>query len=302
MKTAFRGWISQPSRNQAVDRSGRKAKFLLYGKRFIIYGIMFFLFLLALGPLYIMLINATRSTVQINNGLSILPGGNIAHNWKALTSQQDFDITRGFLNSAFIAVFATLCTIYFSSMTAYGLHIYRFKGRFFLWGLILLVMMLPASLSFIGFYKFMARLRLLDNYIPLILPAVASGTTVLFLRQYMSAVLSLELIDAARIDGAGEFGIFNRIILPVLTPALATQAIFAFVGSWNNFFAPFIFISSSGKYTLPMLVQSLRAGYYRTEYGGIYLGLAISIVPILIFYSFMSRFIISGLTLGSIKE
>ncbi|MDR1972910.1 MAG: carbohydrate ABC transporter permease [Treponema sp.] len=279
-----------------------RARLYLKARRFIIYIVMFFLFLLALVPIYIMLVNSTRSTVQINNGLSLIPGGNIVHNWKALTSQQGFDITKGFLNSAFIAVFATLCTVYFSSMTAYGLHVYRFKGRLFLWGLILLVMMLPASLSFIGFYKFMARLQLLDNYIPLILPAIASGATVLFLRQYMSAVLSLELIDAARIDGAGEYGIFNRIILPVLAPALATQAIFAFVGSWNNFFAPFIFISSAGKYTLPMLVQSLRAGYYRTEYGGIYLGLTISIVPILIFYSLMSRFIISGLTLGSIKE
>jgi multiple sugar transport system permease protein len=281
---------------------GRGFRFLLMAKRAIIYGIMIFLFLLALVPIYIMLINATRSTVQINNGLSLLPGRNIAHNWKALTGQQDFNIAGGFLNSSFIALSATVCTVYFSSMTAYGLHIYRFKGRVFLWGLILLVMMLPASLSFIGFYKFMARLRLLDNYVPLILPAVASGTTVLFLRQYMSAVLSTELIDAARIDGAGEYGIFNRIIIPVLAPALATQSIFAFVGSWNNFFAPFIFISSAGKYTLPMLVQSLRAGYYRTEYGGIYLGLTISIAPILVFYSLMSRFIISGLTLGSIKE
>ena len=187
-------------------------------------------------------------------------------------------------------------------MTAYGLHVYDFKGRKFLWGLILLIMMLPQTLSFIGFYQFMAKLRLLNSYIPLIVPTIASAGTVLFLRQYLSSVLSLELIDAARIDGSGEFRTFNRVVLPVVTPALATQCIFSFVGSWNNFFTPFVLISDTKKYTLPMLVQMLRGDIYRTEYGGIYLGIAVSIVPILIFYIFMSRFIISGLTMGSVKE
>jgi multiple sugar transport system permease protein len=171
-----------------------------------------------------------------------------------------------------------------------------------LWALILIVMMLPASLSFIGFYKFMAGIRLLDNFLPLILPAIASAGVVLFLRQYMSSVLSVELVDAARIDGANEFLIFNRIILPVITPAVAAQAIFSFVGSWNNFFTPFVLLSSASKYTLPMLVQTLRGDLYRVEMGGIYLGITVSIIPILVFYAFMSRFIISGLTLGGIKE
>jgi multiple sugar transport system permease protein len=180
--------------------------------------------------------------------------------------------------------------------------VYKFRGRNVLWVVILIILTLPGTLSFIGFYQLVARLLLLDSYIPLIVPAVASAGTVLFLRQYMSSVLSMELIDAARIDGSGEFRAFNRIILPVITPALAAQAIFTFVGSWNNFFGPFVFISSTRKYTLPMLVQMLRGNIYRTEYGGIYLGIAISLIPILIFYAFMSRFIISGITMGSIKE
>ena len=141
-------------------------------------------------------------------------------------------------------------------------------------------MMLPASLSFIGFYKFMAMLHLLDNYIPLILPAMAGAATVLFIRQYLASVLSMDLVDASRIDGANEFFTFNMIILPIMSPALAAQAIFAFVGSWNNFFTPFVLISSTKKYTLPMLVQMLRGDIYRTEYGGISLGIAVSIVRI----------------------
>jgi multiple sugar transport system permease protein len=163
-------------------------------------------------------------------------------------------------------------------------------------------MMLPASLTFIGFYQQMASWKLTDSYIPLIIPSIAAAGAVLFIRQYMMSVLSVELIDAARIDGAGEYRIFNIIILPVIIPALAAQAIFSFVGSWNNFLTPFVLISSESKYTLPMFIFLLRGDIYRTEQGGIYLGIAISLIPILIFYAFMSRFIISGLTMGGIKE
>jgi multiple sugar transport system permease protein len=270
-------------------------------ERAFIYVVMIILALVAIVPVYILLINATRSTEEINLGISMLPSIHILDNWRILTGR-GFQIWQGFSNSAFISVFTTLLNIYFSAMTAYGLHVYKFRGRTLLWGLILIIMMLPASLSFIGFYQFMARMRLLDNYIPLIIPAIAGAGTVLFLRQYMNSVLSLELVDAARIDGAGEYFTFNAIVIPVMTPALAAQSIFTFVGSWNNFFTPFVLISSMKKYTLPMLVQTLRGDIYRTEFGSIYLGIAISLVPILIFYAFMSRFIISGITMGGIKE
>jgi len=270
-------------------------------KRIFIQLLMLFLFLLAIVPVYILLINATRSTEQINLGLSLVPGTNILHNWNALTSR-GFALWHGFLNSAMISISVTLLSVYFSALTAYGLHIYRFRGRLAIWTLILIIMMLPGSLTFIGFYQQMARWSLTDTYIPLIIPGIAAAATVLFIRQYMSSVLNRELIDAARIDGAGEYRIFNVIILPVIIPALAAQSIFTFVGSWNNFITPFIMISTRSKYTLPMLVQMLRGDIYRTEFGGIYLGIAVSLVPIIIFYAFMSRFIISGLTLGGIKE
>jgi multiple sugar transport system permease protein len=275
----------------------------LFVKRIFVYIFMVFLALVAVVPIYLLLINATRSTEQINEGISLIPGGlgQVAYNWNALTSR-GFQIQQGFFNSLYLAVLMTVFGVYFSSMTAYGLHVYKFKGRSVLWGVILIIMMLPASLSFIGFYQFMAKLHLLNSYIPLIVPTIASAGTVLFIRQYMQSVLSFELIDAARIDGSGEFRTFNTIILPIITPALAAQCIFSFVGSWNNFFTPFVLISSTSKYTLPMLVQMLRGDIYRTEYGGIYLGIAISLVPILIFYSFMSRFIISGITMGGVKE
>ena len=134
----------------------------------------------------------------------------------------------------------------------------------------------------------------MDSFIPLIVPAIASSATVLFMRQYMASVLSLELIDAGRIDGAGEFRIFNQLIIPIMQPALATQAIFGFVANWNNFVTPMVLLQSDNKKTLPVLVQLLR--------GDIYMGIAVSLVPIIVFYCFMSRFIISGVTMGSVKE
>jgi multiple sugar transport system permease protein len=255
--------------------------------------------------------NLTNNTVIFaENGQRVKKGDtlarlvtlpNIRFNWGVLTGR-GFQIWQGFGNSSFISITATILSIYFSAMTAYGLQVYRFKGRLLLWTVILIVIMLPSSLSIIGFYQFMSTLKLRDSYIPLIIPGIAAAGTVLFLRQYMTSVLSTDLIDAARIDGANEYRIFNIIILPIMLPALAAQSIFTFVGSWNNFITPFILLSSEKKYTLPMLVQSLRGNIYRAEYGAIYLGIAISLLPIIIFYSFMSRFIISGLTMGGLKE
>lgn len=273
----------------------------MFIKRSMVQIFMIFLALLAVVPIYLLLVNSTRSTEQINSGISLLPGTNMLYNWHALT-KRGFQIQQGFFNSFYLAIVSTVLGVYFSAMTAYGLHVYNFKGRKYLWGTILIIMMLPAALSFIGFYQFIARLHLLNSYIPIIIPVIAGAGTVLFLRQYLASVLSMELIDASRIDGAGEFRTFNTIIIPIITPALAAQSIFSFVGSWNNFFTPFVLISSTKKYTLPMLVQMLRGDIYRTEYGGIYLGITISIVPILIFYAFMSRYIISGITMGGVKE
>lgn len=269
--------------------------------KYIIYLFMLLITLLVIVPVYLMLINATRSNSQINAGISFLPGNNIINNWKNLTNRE-FQIVQGFQNSIFLAVSQSILVVYFSSLTAYALHVYKFKGKKIVWGVIILVMTLPSSLSFIGFYQFVARLRLLNSYIPLIIPSIAAPAAVFFIRQYLASALSFELIEAGRIDGAGEFYIFNRVILPVIKPALATQAIFAFIGSWNNFMVPFVLLSSPKKYTLPMLVQMLRGDIYRTEYGSIYLGISVSLIPIIIFYIFASRYIISGITMGSVKE
>jgi len=271
-------------------------------KRYVIHAFMIFLGLLAILPVYVLMINATRTIEQINTGLSIIPGTNTINNWTALNSRKPLLMGQGFLNSAIVAISTTALSIYFSALTAYGLHVYRFRGRTAIWAIILVIMMLPGSLTFIGFYKLMATWGLINSFIPLIIPSMAAAATVLFIRQYMSSVLSLELVDAARIDGAGEYRIFNIIILPVIVPALAAQAIFTFVGSWNNFVTPLVILRTDAMKTLPLVIAALHGDIYRPQVGGIYLGVAISLIPIIIFYSFMSRFIISGITMGGIKE
>ena len=274
-------------------------------KSAIIYIVMIILTLIAIVPIWIMLINATRSTEEINAGLAVIPTDHFIkqtmYNWHTLTGR-GFKIWRGFLNSSIISVSSTVLCVYFSTLTAYGIYVYNFKGKKALWALVMFLIMLPGTLSFIGFYQFMAKLHLTDTFIPLTVPSISAAATVMFIHQYMESILSLELVEAARIDGAGEFFTFNRIVMPIMQPAIATQAIFAFVGSWNNFMTPSVILTNEDKATLPMLVQKLRGDIYRTEFGGIYLGIAVSLIPIIIFYAIMSRYIIAGITMGSVKE
>lgn len=295
-------------KSKAIDGShivaASSGRHLVQIKRCFIHVLMVFLGLVAVIPIYIMLVNATRSVPEINSGISLIPSTFIKRNWAVLNMEGGFRIFSGFANSAIVAVCSMVLSIYFSALTAYALHIYRFKGRTVVWAIILLIMMLPGSITFIGFYQFMVLLGLTGTFLPLILPGIAAAATVLFIRQYMSSVLNMELVDAARIDGAGEYKIFNIIILPIIVPALAAQAIFSFVGSWNNYLVPVVILGGNSKlYTLPILIINFASNHYqRTEYGALYLGLAVSLVPIIIVYSFMSKYIISGITMGGIKE
>lgn len=209
---------------------------------------------------------------------------------------------RGFTNSLFVALSSTVITVYFSLLTAYGIVVYKFKGRKLFSNFIVVLVLIPMQLSIIGFYQYMSRLGLTDNYASLILPLIANAGAVFFGMQYLEAVVVKDLIDAARIDGASEIGIFHRIMMPIAAPGAMTMAIFAFVAAWNNFFNAFILISSIEKYTLPMLIGILRGDVYRTEYGAIYLALAFTVVPIIIIYAIFSRYIVSGIAMGAVKE
>jgi ABC-type glycerol-3-phosphate transport system permease component len=278
-----------------------KYQFGTHMMRFFVYALLFLLLILTIVPIWLLVVNATRSTTEIQQGMSILPGSHMIENYNILIGR-GLNMPRGFANSLFLAVASTVVTVYFSLLTAYGLVVYNFKGKKLFSNFVIILVMIPMQLSIVGFYRFMSKLGLTDNYLALILPLLANAGAVFFGKQYFESMLIQDLIDAARIDGASELGIFHRVMMPLAVPGAATMGIFAFVASWNNFFNAFILISSVKKYTLPMLVQTMRGDVYRTEYGAIYLGLAITIVPIIIIYAFFSRYIISGIALGAVKE
>jgi multiple sugar transport system permease protein len=269
--------------------------------RALLYAVLALLLIIVITPVWLLLVNATRSTTQIQEGISLIPSTHALENYRILLSK-GLDLPRGFLNSLTISVGTTAITVYFSMLTAYGIVIYDFKGKKWLYNFILILVLIPLQLSIIGFFRFMTKIGLADSYWQLILPSIASAASVFFAKQYLESVVTHDLIDAGRIDGASELGIFHRIMMPIAAPGAFTLGIFAFVGSWNNFFNAYILITSREKYTLPMLIQTLRGDVYRPEFGAIYFGLAASVIPIIIIYFLFSRYIVNGISMGAVKE
>ena len=266
-----------------------------------IYVVCIILSIMSLLPFVIMVVNATRSTTQIQqHAVSLIPSTYAIKNFLILTGKS-FNPARGFINSMIISVGATVCTVYFSTLTAYALVVYKWKLRQPFFAFIMAVMMIPAQVVTIGFYQLMYSIGMTNNFLALILPAVASPTTVFFMRQFMQTALPLDIISSARIDGCREFKIFNAIVIPIMKPAIATQAIFSFVTSWNNLFLPLILLTKQEKYTMPIMVSLLKGDIYKTEYGSIYMGLTLTVLPLFVVYFLLSKYIIAGVALGGVK-
>ncbi len=232
-------------------------------------------------PFYIVMVNATRNGTEIlTDGISFLPGSSTGDNYQLLLNY-GIDIWRGFFNSLVLSISVMLISTYFSALTAYGFYVYKFKGNKLLFGIILMFMMVPGQLGFLGFYDLVAGLGLLDSYIPLIVPSIASIGTVFFMTQYAKASVSMEIIESARIDGANEIYIFHRIGIALMMPALATMGIFAFIGSWNNYMGPLLMLSTTEKFPLALMLTQMKASdLYQAQQGAMYLGLAISEFPV----------------------
>lgn len=270
--------------------------------RIVIYIVCIFLAILSILPFWIMFMNATRGTYEIQqHAISLLPSKYLMSNLQVLLGKS-FNPVKGFFNSMIISTGATVCAVYFSSLTAYALVAYDWRLRQPFFSFILAIIMLPAQVTSIGFYQFMYRVHLTNNFLPLILPAIAAPAIVFFMRQYLLATLSIDIVNSARIDGAGEFHIFNSIILPIMKPAIATQAIFVFVGRWNELFMPLVLLTDNDKYTMPIMVSLLRGDIYKTEFGSVYLGLSLTVLPLFIVYFLLSKYIIAGVALGGVKE
>ncbi|WP_026527446.1 carbohydrate ABC transporter permease [Butyrivibrio sp. VCD2006] len=273
----------------------------IHARRIIAYVVLGLVSFLCLFWFYVLFINSTRSHQELSAGFTAIPSTHLVENWVNLKNGT-LPIFNGILNSLLIAVVTAVLSTYFSTMTAYAIHAYDFKLKKFMFTFILMVMMIPAQVTALGFLQLIGKMGLDDSFIPLTVPAIAAPSVFFYMKQYMDSTLPLSLIEAARIDGSGEFRTFNSIVLPLMKPAIAVQAIFTFVGSWNNYFTPALVLHTDTKKTLPILIAQLRAAdWLKFDMGQVYVMISFSIFPVIIVYLLLSRYIVGGVTLGGVK-
>ncbi len=232
---------------------------------------------------YILFVNATRSHAELQKGFSAVPGTHLLENLKNVANDGTFPMFRGILNSLIVSgCSAAICT-YFSALTAYGLYAYDFKGKKAAFTFIMAILVMPTQVTAMGFLRLITNMGMYDSLLPLIIPSIASPSVFYFMYSYLQSSLPLSLIEAARIDGSGEFKTFNRIVIPIMKPAIAIQ--------------------SKDKMTVPILIATLRgADYMNFDMAKIYMMITVAIVPIIIVYLLLSKYIIAGVTLGGVKE
>ena len=269
----------------------------------VAYIVLILLSFLCLFFFYILIVNATRTHVELQKGFSFLPGSNFLTNFKNVINDPAIPIGYGILNSLIVSGCCAVIVTYFSALTAYGLYAYRFKLNKAAFTFIMMILVMPTQVTALGFLRLITAMHMDDSLLPLIIPSIASPAVFYFMHSYMQSSLPMSLVEASRIDGSGEFRTFNRIVLPIMKPAIAVQAIFTFVGSWNNYFIPALVITTKTKQTLPIMIATLRGADYLTfDMGKVYMMIAVAIVPIIIIYLILSKYIVDGVALGGVKE
>ncbi len=285
-----------------MNKTIRSGSASLNIKRTLCYIALGFITVICLFSFHMLLVNSTRAHVDIQRAFSLAPGKSLVRNVINVLSNTTILIVRGMFNSITIATLSSLLSVYFSAMTAYAIHTYDFKFKKLAFTFILLIMTIPVQVSALGFVKLITAMNLKDTFIPLIIPSIASPACFFFMKQYMESSLPLEIVEAARIDGSNEFHTFNRIILPMLKPAMAVQIIFGFTGSWNNYFSPSLVLTKAEMKTLPLWIAYLRsADFTKFDMGQLYTMIAFSIFPVVLVYLFLSKYIVQGVTLGGVK-
>ena len=280
----------------------RKAKRMMTLSRIVVYAILILLTFMCLFSFYMLVINATRSHAGLQGGFRLLPDTYFWTNLVNAWNDASINIPRGMFNSFVVATASSLLTTYFSALTAYGIFAYNFKLKKLAFTFIMAVMVIPPQVSAVGFYQMCLKLGWTNSYLPLILPSIAAPVVFFYIKQYMESVLPKEIVDAARVDGSGEFYTFNRIVLPMMKPALAVQMIFSFVSSWNNYFMPALLLDKAEMKTVPLMIAQLRsADYSKFDMGKVYMFILLAILPVMVVYMFLSKYIIKGVTAGSVK-
>ena len=269
-------------------------------KRFISRGVIYLFAILvavvAFYPFFVMIISSTHDNYNIVARINILPGTHLKENFERLT--QNIDLYRGIINSLILAAAVTIIQNYFTMMAAYAFSKYNFKGKNFLFSVVLVAMMLPGQLGIIGFYKEIQALKLLNSYFTLIVPTIANCFAVFFYKQYIDGALPNELIEAAIMDGCGELTIYHKLVLPLVIPALVTQGVMTFIGTWNSYLTPLIVLNDKKKFTLPLMIATVRDATH-ADYGAQYVGMLVSIIPMVIVFCFASKIIMEKISIGA---
>jgi multiple sugar transport system permease protein len=255
--------------------------------------------LIMLAPFYFMFVFATQSRANIFN----LPpplwfGDDLLANLKILTERLPFWRNLGW--SLYVALASTALTLLFCSMGGYAFALMEFRFKKALFTLVMATMLLPSFMSMIPTFMIMDALGWIDQHRALYIPGAASAFGIFLMRQFASTAVPRELIEAARMDGCGEFAIYWRIVLPLLKPALGTLGLITFIASWNNFIGPLIVMRSLDNYTLPLALRTLQSPV-NTEWGALMTGSAIATIPLLVLFAVSSRQLIAGLTAGAVK-
>jgi multiple sugar transport system permease protein len=255
--------------------------------------------LIMLAPFYFMFVFATHSRTEI---FSLPPplffGDDFLNNLKILTERLPFWRNLGW--SLYVALASTALTLLFCSMGGYAFGLFEFRFKNPLFALVMGTMLLPSFMNMIPTFMIMDALGWIDQPRALYIPGAASAFGIFLMRQFVVSAIPRDLIEAARMDGCSEFGIYFRIVLPLLKPALGTLGLITFIASWNNFIGPLIVMRSPEMYTLPLALRSLQSPV-DTEWGALMTGSAIATVPLLLLFAVSSRQLISGLTAGAVK-
>lgn len=273
------------------------------GREILAYIVLTILSFLCLFFFYILIVNSTRGHVELIQGFSAIPGSALFTNFSNVIHDPTIPIVNGILNSLIVSGSCAAIVTYFSALTAYGIYAYNFKLKNAAFSFIMAILVMPTQVTAMGFLRLITKMGLNDSLLALIIPSIASPAVFYFMHSFMQSSLSISLVEAARIDGSNEFGTFNKIVLPILRPAIAVQAIFTFVGSWNNYFVPALVITTKKKQTLPIMIAALRGADFMTfDMGKVYMMIAVAIVPIIVIYLLLSKYIVEGVALGGVKE
>jgi len=266
----------------------------------LLHALMIPLAILFLLPIAWMLISATLPNNEILAAPpTLLPGMHLAENWRDLND--DLNFMRAVANSVGISVIFTTFATLVAAMSGYAFAKFRFAGRGVLFTIVIAALTIPFEVRAIPQYLLVAReLSLANTWWAIILPWLAYPLGVFFMRQNMLSVPT-DLLEAARIDGAGEARIFFRIVLPIMRPALAAVAIVLFLFQWNDYFWPLLILSQKDAYTIPVALGTL-VGLTRVSWGGIMVGTAIATLPFLILFLWLQRYFIAGITAGAVKD